>query len=101
MRKRNIPILIRLNSAENAHLKKEVAKTIYSQEQFIRNLIMNVSLIPRPPNELAEILRQLSGIGNNINQIARIANTTKSINSNAIEHIQTMQNKIWQKIKEL
>ena len=43
-------------------------------EPFIRALIAGVNLRPRPPDEYAEIRRQLAAIGNNINQIARKAN---------------------------
>ena len=35
---------------------------------------MGLTLYPRPPDEYAEIRRQLAAIGNNINQIARKAN---------------------------
>ena len=45
-----------------------------STESFIRSLIMGLTLYPRPPDEYAEIRRQLAAIGNNINQIARKAN---------------------------
>ena len=35
---------------------------------------MGLTLYPRPPDEYAEIRRQLAAIGNNINQIARTVN---------------------------
>ena len=35
---------------------------------------MGLTLYPRPPDEYAEIRRQLAAIGNNINQLARKAN---------------------------
>ena len=37
-------------------------------------MIAGEKMRPRPPNEYAEIRRQLAAIGNNINQIARKAN---------------------------
>ena len=43
-------------------------------EPAIRALVMGVNLYPRPPDEYAEIRRQLAAIGNNINQLAHQAN---------------------------
>ena len=37
-------------------------------------MIAGEKMRPRPPNEYAEIRRQLAAIGNNINQIARAVN---------------------------
>ena len=37
-------------------------------------MIAGEKMRPRPPNEYAEIRRQLAAIGNNINQIARTVN---------------------------
>ena len=38
---------------------------------------MGVNLYPRPPDEYADIRRQLAAIGNNINQIAHTVNGQK------------------------
>ena len=40
---------------------------------------MSEQLLPRPPDTYAKLLRELSAIGNNINQIAYWANVRKSI----------------------
>ena len=74
LRKRAIKISVRLNEQEHEHLKKQAAISGYPMEPFIRALIMGVNLRPRPPDEYAEIRRQLAAIGNNINQIARSVN---------------------------
>ena len=74
LRKRAIKISVRLNEQEHEHLKKQAAISGYPMEPFIRALIMGVNLRPRPPDEYAEIRRQLAAIGNNINQLARKAN---------------------------
>lgn len=65
---------IHLTEEEHRHLKKQVSYTGLSTESFIRSLIMGLTLYPRPPDEYAEIRRQLAAIGNNINQIARSVN---------------------------
>ena len=74
IRKRSISILLRLNEAEHRHLKEQVAISGFPMEVYLRALIAGEKMRPRPPNEYAEIRRQLAAIGNNINQIARKAN---------------------------
>ena len=46
----------------------------FPTEVYLRALIAGEKMRPRPPNEYAEIRRQLAAIGNNINQIARAVN---------------------------
>ena len=43
-------------------------------EPFLRQLILGVELRPKPPDCYAALLRELSAIGNNINQIAHWTN---------------------------
>ena len=74
MRKRAIKISVRLNEREHEHLKKQARLSGYPMEPFIRALIMGVTLKPRPPDECRELLRELSAIGNNVNQIAHQMN---------------------------
>lgn len=101
MRKRPIAVLFRLNEQEHRHLKEQTALSGQSTEQLLRNLVAGVEITPRPPDELAEILRQLSAIGNNINQIAKIANTYERIRQEDVEYIIQMQTKIWRMVKRL
>lgn len=75
---------VRLTAEEYAHLKEIAAIAQLPMETVIRQLIMGVDLRPRPPDEYAAILRELSAIGNNINQIAYWANATKGISSQQI-----------------
>lgn len=66
-----------------------------SMEPFIRALIMGVNLRPRPPDEYAEIRRQLAAIGNNINQIARAVNARGFATKEEIAVITAAQEMIW------
>jgi len=70
LQNRTIKVTFCLNEAERAHLKDQAAKAGLPVEPFLRRLVMGVELRSRPPAELTEILRQLSAIGNNTNQIA-------------------------------
>lgn len=47
-------------------------------EPFLRQLLLGVELRPKPPDCYAALLRELSAIGNNVNQIAHWANARGS-----------------------
>ena len=84
MRQNVKSILIRLTAEEYAQLKAVSEATGLRIEPLVRQLIMGVELRSRPPDEYAALLRELSAIGNNINQIAYWANATKGISNQQI-----------------
>ena len=84
MRQNTKSILLRLTAEEYAHLKATAETAGLKVEPTIRKLIMNVQLLPRPPDEYATLLRELSAIGNNINQIAYWANANHGISNQQI-----------------
>ena len=67
-------ITLRLSADEYSHLKQQTEMTGLKMEPLLRQLIMGVSLRPRPPDSYAALLRELSAIGNNVNQLAHQAN---------------------------
>lgn len=67
-------ITLRLNADEYAHLQAQAGATGLKMEPLLRQLIMGVELRPRPPDTYAALLRELSAIGNNLNQLAHQAN---------------------------
>lgn len=71
-------ITLRLNAAEYDHLRKQTEATGLKMEPLLRQLILGVNLRPRPPDEYAALLRELSAIGNNVNRalVRAIANPT-------------------------
>lgn len=74
MRKRNVQILFRLNDEEAAYLYGLVEKSGRSKEALLRSMLMGYQLCEKPDPEFYQILRELSGIGNRINQLAAKAN---------------------------
>ena len=100
MRKRAIKISVRLNEQEHEHLKKQARLSGYPMEPFIRALIMGITLKPRPPDEYRELLRELSAIGNKVNQIAKAANAKGYANKEDVAQITEMQKQLWLKVKD-
>jgi hypothetical protein len=73
MRKRNIQIIIRLDKEEHRRLCKLVKKSGLSQEAYLRHLINGVVPNDAPPPDYFSMMKELHGIGNNLNQIAQKA----------------------------
>ena len=66
---------------------------------LIRKLLAGVQLRPRPPDEYTKLLRELSAIGNNVNQIAYWANARKSIHEAEIVDAVQLVRKAWELVK--
>ena len=87
MRTRNHRINCWLNDREFAHLKQQVEQSGLSMEGLIRSLIMGIEVRPKPPEQYATLLQNLSAIGNNLNQIAHIANGQKYIRQTELNEV--------------
>lgn len=79
MLKRNIKITFRLNTQECQQFKKQVAKTGFSQERYLRTLINGYIPKKLPSPDYHAMMKELHAIGNNLNQIAARANATGNI----------------------
>ena len=86
MRKRGIPILIRLNAQEQQNLAKQVKKSGLSLEAFIRSLINGYMPKELPPPDYFSMIRELHAIGSNLNQIAAKANATGHIDTTVFQY---------------
>ena len=83
MRKRKHQVKIWMSDEEIALLKKKVNETGQDQQTVILNAIAGhkttsaeeVAELKESNKQFADAIRQLRGIGNNVNQIARYANT--------------------------
>ena len=75
MNARTIEIKVRLNRKEAESLNKRVKKSRLSREAYLRHLINGVVPRDAPPPDYFSMMRELHGIGNNLNQIAQKAHT--------------------------
>lgn len=74
MRKRNVQILFRLNEEEADYLYDLVKRSGRSKEELLRSMVKGYRLCEKPDPEFYQIMRELSAIGNRINQLAVKAN---------------------------
>ena len=99
MKLRERKITVRLTDAERGHLLEQAELAGLKIEPFVRNVILGVQMQPRPKEEWAELLRQTSGIANNINQITKRANSSEPVTEETLRLIADMQTQIWDKFK--
>ena len=97
---RRIKISVRLSAEEHAYLKQQSANAGLKMEPFVRRLIMGKEIRPRPPDTYAALLRELSAIGSNLNQIARVANTTREATPEQLVQAQALVAAAWKLLKE-
>lgn len=100
MRKRSIHVNFWMNEAEYHHLKEQAKIAGMGTDPFLRNLVAGIQLRPRPPDEYARLLRQLSGIATNINQIAHRVNSRKVATAEDIQELSALVHKAYRLVKE-
>ena len=100
MRTRRNSVGLWLSDAELTHLRQQCHITGLNINTYLRKLIMGEHLCPRPPDAYAALLRELSAIGNNINQIAHWANKEKSIHEAEIVEAAVLAKVAWRMVKE-
>ena len=100
MRKRSHFIGLWLDDAEYARLTGQCSVSGLTASAHVRKLIMGSQILPRPPGELPKLLRQLSGIANNINQIAHNANARKIATEADIRELTALVHEAYRLIKD-
>lgn len=100
MRKREHFIGLWLDDREYKHLLRQCSVSGLSTSALIRHSVMGVELRPRPPDAYAALLRELSAIGNNANQIAHWANAQRSISEGDIREAAALVREAWRLVKE-
>ena len=88
MRERTIKQQIWLNQQEKNLLKEKAKKVGLTESEFLRSCIKGYKIKQQPTEEIKNFQRDITGIANNINQIARIANSSRYISNNNLNYIQ-------------
>ena len=99
MRKRNHVIPVRLNTKELRFLEEQVEKSGLSREEYIRSIVMGGEVRARPCEHHTELLRKISGLCNNANQLARVANTCGEASQQSIDGMTGIAREVWEAVK--
>ena len=81
MSKRNIEKHILMTRTEAQDLQKKAKKACLSEAGLIRLLLRGYEPKEKPDERFYDVMRELSAIGNNINQLAVKANTLGFVDS--------------------
>lgn len=100
MRKREHFIGLWLDGTEYEHLLKQCALSGLSASALIRHSIAGVNIQPKPPDTYTALLRELSAIGNNVNQIAYWANATKGVSKAELAESAVLVRQAWHLVKD-
>ena len=99
MRNRKKILFVYLSQMEEQQLNKALDATGLTASAYIRKLIMQREIRPRPPDEYAKLLRELSAIGNNINQLAYKANGLGIIHLAEVRRMREALEQIYSEVK--
>jgi len=88
MRERTIKQQIWLNQQEKNLLKEKSKKVGLTESEFLRSCIKGYKIKEQPTEEIKNFQRDITGIANNINQIARIVNGSRYISNNDLNYVQ-------------
>ena len=72
MARRNIKIDLRLNEQEMERLRRDVTRSGWSREKYLRALIEHSVIKKMPSMDLVAVLRNLQQINNNIALVANV-----------------------------
>lgn len=100
MRKRSIRREITLSEKEDKKLHSLMQNTGLTACQLLRKFILETEIRPRPPDEYAKTLRELSAIGNNINQMAYKANALGEIYIEEVRAMREAFEKLYKEVKK-
>lgn len=90
----------RMTEREYAEMHRKAEIAGLKIEPFLRSLLSGCEIRPRPPDSYKDLARELSAIGNNINQITHLANSTGYVSRAQIEQLTSLMAQVWQLVQE-
>lgn len=89
-----------INEYDYEKLKKRLSMLGLSESEYIRGLIKGHVPKGKPSKELTDLIYELNKIGNNINQIARVSNTTGNVDTESLNIYKEKLDKVIYEIKK-
>ena len=100
MLKRQKQLTVRFTDEEYAALKGNADIAGMKMEPFVRQLVEGCTIKPRPPDSYVRLSQQVAAIGNNLNQLAHIANATGKVSDHSLQQAQRLMEEIWELLAE-
>ena len=99
MKDKQKQISCRVSDAVWGKLQKLKKDSSLTMTAIISKLIMGYDIKPLNTDELLRIYKELNHIGNNINQIAHIANCEKHLSADKINEADELMDKVWKCVR--
>lgn len=100
--KRTRSVQVRLTEEEFDYLNHKYDMSgLKSKSEFMRMLFFEGLIVKFTDDDMQFLMRQISGMTSNINQIATRVNSTNKIYAEDMEEIKQKQEEIWQQLKYL
>ena len=100
MRKRSCVVSFHVDEKELVYLNRQVVASGISREEYLRSLVMDKEIHPRPCAHHAELVRKVAGLCNNANQLAHRANSTGVAGQQSVDEMMRIAKEVWREIKE-
>ena len=100
MRKRNHVIPLHLNKRELEYLEAQTELSGQPRAVDQRTLLMGAQVRPKPCTHHADLLHKVSGLCNNANQLARVANTYGEADAASVEEMIRIAREVWKEVRE-
>ena len=92
MRERTIKTQFWINQEEENLLKTQSKKAGLNESEFLRSCIKGYKIKERPIEEIREFTKQISGVANNINQIAMRVNIRGYAGTDELDYLRNTIN---------
>ncbi len=92
MRERTIKKQFWINQSEDDLLKSKSNKSGLSESEFLRSCIKGYKIKEQPAKEIREFTKQISGVANNINQIAMRVNIRGYAGTDELDYLRNTIN---------
>ena len=89
-----------LDDGEYRQLMEQCSASGLSASALLRKHITHTEIKPKPPDTYAALLRELSAIGRNINQLAYWANAEKHTSGAEIQEAAHLAREAWRMVKD-
>ena len=100
MLKRQKQVTVRFTEEEYHQLKNKCDAAGMKMEPFLRALVSGCTIRERPPDSYKALAAQVAAVGNNLNQLTRLANSTGKIENAQLAEASRIMQRIWQFMQE-
>ena len=91
-------IVIRVSEEELMQIKEKVAQSGKNQQEYIIEALTQPTITNT--DGIKELIPELKRIGNNLNQLAHIANATGKVSDHSLQQAQRLMEEIWELLAE-